>query len=142
MTPEPVSPPKTTILSASALPPQAFLSPAPRVTPAMPAVPPPAPQPKPAAPKPAPAKTNTRDRVAATLLSVVSEKTGYPVDSLDLSLSLDSDLGVDSIKRVDIIDRLHKEDVLAKEAVYFAFPFQVAPLVEFPFAWLRLCRRL
>jgi hypothetical protein len=38
-----------------------------------------------------------RDRVAATLLAVVSEKTGYPADSLDLDLTLDSDLGVDSI---------------------------------------------
>jgi NAD(P)-dependent dehydrogenase (short-subunit alcohol dehydrogenase family) len=39
---------------------------------------------------------------------VVSEKTGYPVESLDLSLSLDADLGVDSIKRVEILSALQE----------------------------------
>jgi acyl transferase domain-containing protein len=43
------------------------------------------------------------DRV---LLEVVSEKTGYPVSTLDLSMSLDGDLGVDSIKRVEILSAL------------------------------------
>ncbi|MFT7621775.1 MAG: polyketide-type polyunsaturated fatty acid synthase PfaA, partial [Myxococcota bacterium] len=37
------------------------------------------------------------------LLSVVAEKTGYPADMLDLSMSLESDLGIDSIKRVEIL---------------------------------------
>ncbi len=46
--------------------------------------------------------------IAGTLLAVVSEKTGYPVDSLDLSMSLDSDLGVDSIKRVEILSALQE----------------------------------
>jgi acyl transferase domain-containing protein/NAD(P)-dependent dehydrogenase (short-subunit alcohol dehydrogenase family)/acyl carrier protein len=40
------------------------------------------------------------------LLEVVSEKTGYPVSTLDLSMSLDNDLGVDSIKRVEILSAL------------------------------------
>ncbi|MBA4189909.1 MAG: hypothetical protein C0467_18145 [Planctomycetaceae bacterium] len=56
-----------------------------------------------AKPKPA-----ADDRIAATLLAVVSEKTGYPVESLDLSLSLDADLGVDSIKRVEILSTLQE----------------------------------
>ncbi|MCI0699579.1 MAG: acyltransferase domain-containing protein, partial [Planctomycetia bacterium] len=77
--------------------------PAPALSP-IPAVsrtPAPAVQPK-VAPTLAPAAKSTGvARVAATLLAVVSEKTGYPVDSLDLSLSLDADLGVDSIKRVE-----------------------------------------
>src|SRR5262249_32902414 len=46
---------------------------------------------------------------AQTLLAVVSEKTGYPVDSLDLALSLDADLGVDSIKRVEILSALQEK---------------------------------
>ncbi|VTU00048.1 polyketide-type polyunsaturated fatty acid synthase : Erythronolide synthase OS=Geobacter uraniireducens (strain Rf4) GN=Gura_2012 PE=4 SV=1: ketoacyl-synt: Ketoacyl-synt_C: Acyl_transf_1: PP-binding: KR: PS-DH [Gemmataceae bacterium] len=76
--------------------------------PAAVAPPPPAPAPKPA-PQPAPApKPKADDRIAATLLSVVSEKTGYPVESLDLSLSLDGDLGVDSIKRVEILSALQE----------------------------------
>jgi acyl transferase domain-containing protein/NADP-dependent 3-hydroxy acid dehydrogenase YdfG/acyl carrier protein len=72
------------------------------------AVAPPPPAPKPA-PPPAPApKPKADDRIAATLLAVVSEKTGYPVESLDLSLSLDGDLGVDSIKRVEILSTLQE----------------------------------
>jgi len=50
----------------------------------------------------------TPNRVADTLLAVVSEKTGYPVESLDLGLSLDADLGVDSIKRVEILSALQE----------------------------------
>ena len=49
------------------------------------------------------------ERPATWLLAVVSEKTGYPVDSLDLSLSLDSDLGVDSIKRVEILSAIQEK---------------------------------
>jgi acyl transferase domain-containing protein/NAD(P)-dependent dehydrogenase (short-subunit alcohol dehydrogenase family) len=52
--------------------------------------------------------TRTGDDIATTLLGVVSEKTGYPVESLDLSLSLDADLGVDSIKRVEILSALQE----------------------------------
>jgi acyl carrier protein len=36
------------------------------------------------------------------LLDVVAQKTGYPVDMLNLEMNLDSDLGIDSIKRVEI----------------------------------------
>jgi acyl transferase domain-containing protein len=38
-----------------------------------------------------------------TLLEVVAEKTGYPVDMLRLDMNLDTDLGIDSIKRVEIL---------------------------------------
>ncbi|HEY1186520.1 MAG TPA: beta-ketoacyl synthase N-terminal-like domain-containing protein, partial [Gemmata sp.] len=103
--PAPVSraaPPATTILPASALPKEAFAPPRP--------VPPPPAPPKVAAPAPAPvpAKTAARDKIATALLGVVSEKTGYPADSLDLSMSLDGDLGVDSIKRVEILSALQE----------------------------------
>ena len=59
------------------------------------AVPPPSLAPKPVHPG-----------VAETLLAVVAEKTGYPVDMLNLGMSLDGDLGVDSIKRVEILSAL------------------------------------
>lgn len=36
------------------------------------------------------------------LLEIVSEKTGYPADMLDLEADLESGLGIDSIKRVEI----------------------------------------
>ncbi len=41
--------------------------------------------------------------VAALLVAVVAEKTGYPVDMLNLDMDLEGDLGVDSIKRVEIL---------------------------------------
>ncbi len=43
------------------------------------------------------------ESVAALMLAVVAEKTGYPVDMLNLDMDLEGDLGVDSIKRVEIL---------------------------------------
>jgi polyketide-type polyunsaturated fatty acid synthase PfaA len=37
------------------------------------------------------------------LLGIVSEKTGYPVEILNLDQQLEADLGIDSIKRVEIL---------------------------------------
>ncbi len=44
--------------------------------------------------------------IASILLSVISERTGYPLDSLDVSMDLDADLGIDSLKRVEIMAAL------------------------------------
>ncbi len=44
--------------------------------------------------------------ISETLLAVVSEKTGYPVEMLNLGMGMDSDLGIDSIKRVEIMAAL------------------------------------
>ena len=41
--------------------------------------------------------------IARILLESVAEKTGYPVDMLELDMQLDVDLGIDSIKRVEIL---------------------------------------
>src|SRR5205085_561704 len=46
------------------------------------------------------------DRAQTVLLEVVAEKTGYPVEMLELDMSLDADLGIDSIKRVEILSAL------------------------------------
>ena len=43
---------------------------------------------------------------ADVLLEVVSEKTGYPVEMLELDMQLDADLGIDSIKRVEILSAM------------------------------------
>ncbi len=45
-------------------------------------------------------------RVEKILLEVVAEKTGYPVEMLEMGMSLDGDLGIDSIKRVEIFSAL------------------------------------
>jgi acyl carrier protein/NAD(P)-dependent dehydrogenase (short-subunit alcohol dehydrogenase family) len=47
--------------------------------------------------------------VSQSLLGIVSEKTGYPVEMLNLEMGLDSDLGIDSIKRVEIMSALQGE---------------------------------
>ncbi|TNC24163.1 SDR family NAD(P)-dependent oxidoreductase [Amycolatopsis alkalitolerans] len=44
--------------------------------------------------------------VRSVLVEVVSEKTGYPPEMVDLSMDLEADLGVDSIKRVQILGAL------------------------------------
>ena len=42
------------------------------------------------------------ERVTSILLEVVSEKTGYPAEMLELNMAMEADLGIDSIKRVEI----------------------------------------
>ncbi len=49
------------------------------------------------------------ETLKTALLSIVSEKTGYPVEMLDLSLDLEADLGIDSIKRVEIMGALRAQ---------------------------------
>lgn len=46
------------------------------------------------------------DEMAAALVGVVAEKTGYPAEMIDLDMALEADLGVDSIKRVEIVGAL------------------------------------
>jgi len=70
----------------------------PAVPPAVPSTTPaPAPVTAPAAPSPAGAD------LVALMLDVVADKTGYPVEMLDLSMALEADLGIDSIKRIEIL---------------------------------------
>jgi acyl carrier protein len=42
------------------------------------------------------------DPVKARVLTLVAEKTGYPVDMLDLDLDLEADLGVDTVKQAEM----------------------------------------
>ena len=42
------------------------------------------------------------------LLEVVSEKTGYPTEMLELSMDMEADLGIDSIKRVEILGAMQE----------------------------------
>ncbi|AFY46195.1 polyketide-type polyunsaturated fatty acid synthase PfaA [Nostoc sp. PCC 7524] len=44
--------------------------------------------------------------LSQTLLNVVSDKTGYPIEMLELSMDIEADLGIDSIKRVEILGGL------------------------------------
>ena len=55
-----------------------------------------------------PAAPSSTTDYTTVLLEVVSEKTGYPQDMLDIEMSLDADLGIDSIKRVEILSALQE----------------------------------
>ncbi len=48
------------------------------------------------------AATLSREQIEERLVSVVSERTGYPAEMLGLDADLEGDLGIDSIKRVEI----------------------------------------
>jgi len=54
----------------------------------------------------APQSVSSSDDLKAMLLQVVSEKTGYPQEMLDLAMDMEADLGIDSIKRVEILGAL------------------------------------
>ena len=43
------------------------------------------------------------ETLSGVLLEVVSEKTGYPAEMLELDMDMEADLGIDSIKRVEIL---------------------------------------
>ena len=67
------------------------------------------PQPAPQPPTPAPAPQAASGQSPVELVqSIVSEKTGYPVDMLDADMDLEGELGVDSIKQVEILSTLRE----------------------------------
>ncbi|HMD15232.1 MAG TPA: SDR family NAD(P)-dependent oxidoreductase, partial [Terriglobales bacterium] len=55
-----------------------------------------------AAPSGAPEQAAKGDPVKDKVLALVAEKTGYPVDMLDLDLDLEADLGVDTVKQAEV----------------------------------------
>ncbi len=56
---------------------------------------------------PAVAAMRTRN-LQDVLVSLVSERTGYPIEMLDLDADLEADLGIDSIKRIEILGNLQQ----------------------------------
>ncbi len=64
----------------------------------------------PAAPshQPTGASELSADELVASFLEIVSERTGYPPEMLDLNLDMEADLGIDSIKRVEILSTFRK----------------------------------
>jgi acyl transferase domain-containing protein len=46
--------------------------------------------------------------IGQTLLTITSEKTGYPVEMLELEMDMEADLGIDSIKRVEILGAMQE----------------------------------
>ncbi len=52
--------------------------------------------------------------LTAQLLEIVSERTGYPAEMLDLDQDLEADLGIDSIKRIEILGT-YQQKYLARD---------------------------
>ncbi|HEY2759714.1 MAG TPA: SDR family NAD(P)-dependent oxidoreductase, partial [Pirellulales bacterium] len=50
-------------------------------------------------------------KLKSSLLEIVKDRTGYPVEMLDLNASLEADLGIDSIKRVEIISAFRRSEL-------------------------------
>jgi acyl carrier protein len=57
---------------------------------------------------PSPAESIETDEITQCLLSVVTDKTGYPAEMLEIQMDLEADLGIDSIKRVEIIGAMQE----------------------------------
>jgi acyl transferase domain-containing protein len=55
------------------------------------------------------------DPIAQVLLNIVADKTGFPLEMLNLELDLESDLGIDSIKRVEILAALREKEPTLRE---------------------------
>ena len=49
------------------------------------------------------------EAVGGLLLSVVAERTGYPVEMLNVDMDLEADLGIDSIKKVEILSAIREQ---------------------------------
>ncbi len=65
----------------------------------------------PAPPIPAAQGDPVKDRV----LALVAEKTGYPVDMLDLDLDLEADLGVDTVKQAEVMATIREAYGIARD---------------------------
>lgn len=52
----------------------------------------------------------TPEAIEEMLLTLISEKTGYPTEMLNITLNLESDLGIDSIKRIEILGALREKN--------------------------------
>ncbi len=51
----------------------------------------------------------SQEELTGAFLSIVSEKTGYPADMLELGMDMEADLGIDSIKRVEILGAMQEQ---------------------------------
>ncbi len=69
----------------------------------------------PAPPNPAAAADLVKDPVKEKVLALVADKTGYPVDMLDLDLDLEADLGVDTVKQAEVMATIREAYGIARD---------------------------
>ena len=73
----------------------------------------PAPQPVVEAPSAAPLKLD-ESQITAEMVDLISEKTGYPKDMLDLDLDMEADLGIDTVKQAELFAAMREKYNLPK----------------------------
>ena len=94
--------PQTTVSAPAPVTPAAAVTPAPAVAPA-----------------PAP-KAVALDEASVTkeVVNMVSEKTGYPEDMLDLDLDMEADLGIDTVKQAELFAAMREHyGIVAQEGI-------------------------
>jgi acyl transferase domain-containing protein/NAD(P)H-dependent flavin oxidoreductase YrpB (nitropropane dioxygenase family)/NAD(P)-dependent dehydrogenase (short-subunit alcohol dehydrogenase family) len=57
-------------------------------------------------------KIPTTEEFQVSLLQLVSERTGYPLEMLGIDLNLEADLGIDSIKLIEIVSAFRSNGIL------------------------------
>ena len=73
------------------------------------------PEPQPGEPVAPVAAGESPGTIKDSLLDLVSERTGYPAEMLDLDMDMEADLGIDSIKRVEILGEFRTRYGLLKD---------------------------
>jgi len=68
-----------------------------------------------AAPVAQPKPDATDESVKERVLALVAEKTGYPIDMLDLDLDLEADLGVDTVKQAEVMATIREAYGIARD---------------------------
>jgi len=63
------------------------------------------------------ARPADREQLLSVLRTIVSERTGYPVEAIGAELKLDADLGLGSLKRLEILSALPTKLSLSHEAL-------------------------
>ncbi|MBR3604180.1 MAG: SDR family NAD(P)-dependent oxidoreductase [Elusimicrobiaceae bacterium] len=57
----------------------------------------------------------TEEDVTKEILNIVSEKTGYPEDMLDLDLDMEADLGIDTVKQAELFAIMREKYQIARQ---------------------------
>jgi hypothetical protein len=64
------------------------------------------------------APLDTPPAVLAQLVRLVSDRTGYPEDMLDVDANIEADLGIDSIKRIEILTAFQQAHAGAERGAF------------------------
>ncbi|HUT85721.1 MAG TPA: SDR family NAD(P)-dependent oxidoreductase, partial [Elusimicrobiales bacterium] len=92
---------------------------------------------KPAAPTPAVVKKTSASgmdegQVKVEILQMISEKTGYPEDMLDIDLDMEADLGIDTVKQAELFASMREQyNIERKEGLKLSDYSTIRKCVQF-----------